>query len=72
MSLIPGWKIMAHKNVVKYVDSAHFAVPQGARAVELVSGGESALMQEGHCAHGTSWRSQSGMWATGARRTRSP
>ena len=39
VSPLPGWKIMSYKKVVKYVDAAHFAVPRGARAVELVSGG---------------------------------
>ncbi|GJN27183.1 hypothetical protein PR202_gb15180 [Eleusine coracana subsp. coracana] len=56
VSPLPGWKIMAHKKVVRYVDSAHFAVPQGARAVELVSGGESALMQEVGTVVGTWYR----------------
>ncbi|KAG0458018.1 hypothetical protein HPP92_023175 [Vanilla planifolia] len=30
---------------VKYIDAAHFAVPEGRRAVELVAGRESALAQ---------------------------
>lgn len=30
---------------VKYIDSAHFSVPQGRRAVELVAGKESAIGQ---------------------------
>ncbi|GAB4842152.1 Protein DUF642 L-GALACTONO-1,4-LACTONE-RESPONSIVE GENE 2 [Ancistrocladus abbreviatus] len=30
---------------VKYVDAAHFAVPEGSRAVELVAGKESAIAQ---------------------------
>ncbi|XAR70943.1 hypothetical protein NMG60_11027991 [Bertholletia excelsa] len=30
---------------VKYIDSAHFSVPQGQRAVELVAGKESAIAQ---------------------------
>jgi hypothetical protein len=43
-SPLPGWMIVSSK-AVKYVDAAHFAVPQGARAVELVAGRESALVQ---------------------------
>jgi hypothetical protein len=46
VSPLPGWKVMAYKKSVRYVDSAHFAVPRGARAVELVSGVEAALLQE--------------------------
>ncbi|CAN6235487.1 unnamed protein product [Urochloa humidicola] len=46
VSPLPGWKIMSYRKVVRYVDSAHFAVPGGARAVELVSGVETALVQE--------------------------
>lgn len=46
VSPLPGWKIMSFSKVVKYVDSAHFAVPQGRCAVELVSGVETALVQE--------------------------
>ncbi|KAG8082513.1 hypothetical protein GUJ93_ZPchr0014g47135 [Zizania palustris] len=45
-SPLPGWMIMSDTKVVKYVDSAHHAVPQGARAVELVAGRETALVQE--------------------------
>ncbi|WCJ40628.1 hypothetical protein M5689_021540 [Euphorbia peplus] len=43
-SPLPGWIIESLK-AVKYVDSAHFAVPQGKRGVELVGGKESALAQ---------------------------
>ncbi|CAL5068652.1 unnamed protein product [Urochloa decumbens] len=46
VSPLPGWKIMSYRKVVKYVDSAHHAVPGGGRAVELVSGVETALVQE--------------------------
>lgn len=45
-SPLPGWTIMSDTKVVKYVDAAHHAVPQGARAVELVAGRECALVQE--------------------------
>ncbi|KXG26629.1 uncharacterized protein LOC8060196 [Sorghum bicolor] len=55
VSPLPGWKIMSYKKSVKYVDSAHFAVPRGARAVELVSGVETALMQEVYTTVEGSW-----------------
>ncbi|KAL6650961.1 hypothetical protein ACP70R_009886 [Stipagrostis hirtigluma subsp. patula] len=45
-SPLPGWMIMSDTKVVKYVDAAHFAVPQGNYAVELVAGREAALVQE--------------------------
>lgn len=43
-SPLPGWIIESLK-AVKYVDSAHFSVPEGKRAVELVAGKESAIAQ---------------------------
>ncbi|XP_074286412.1 BIIDXI-like protein At5g11420 [Silene latifolia] len=43
-SPLPGWMVESLK-AVKYVDSDHFYVPQGKRAVELVAGKESALAQ---------------------------
>ncbi|CAL5031260.1 unnamed protein product [Urochloa decumbens] len=46
VSPLPGWTVMSYRKVVKYVDSAHHAVPGGGRAVELVSGVETALVQE--------------------------
>ena len=55
VSPLPGWKIMSYKKVVKYVDAAHFAVPRGARAVELVSGVETALVQEVHATVEGGW-----------------
>ncbi|OEL37255.1 hypothetical protein BAE44_0001727 [Dichanthelium oligosanthes] len=55
VSPLPGWKVMSYKKVVKYVDSAHFAVPRGARAVELVSGVETALVQEVYTTVEGSW-----------------
>ncbi|KAH6758308.1 transmembrane protein [Perilla frutescens var. frutescens] len=39
-----GWMIESLK-AVKYIDSDHFHVPEGKRAVELVAGRESALAQ---------------------------
>ncbi|XP_078428859.1 BIIDXI-like protein At5g11420 [Wolffia australiana] len=41
---LPGWMVESLK-AVKYVDNAHFSVPRGGRAVELVAGRESALTQ---------------------------
>ncbi|KAL6650958.1 hypothetical protein ACP70R_009883 [Stipagrostis hirtigluma subsp. patula] len=46
VSPLPGWTVMSDTKSVKYVDAAHHAVPRGARAVELVSGVETALLQE--------------------------
>ncbi|CAI0422506.1 unnamed protein product [Linum tenue] len=43
-SPLVGWIIESLK-AVKYVDSAHFKVPKGKRAVELVAGRESAVSQ---------------------------
>lgn len=43
-SPLPGWIIESLK-AVKYIDSDHFAVPEGRRAVELVAGKESAVSQ---------------------------
>ncbi|KAK1686901.1 hypothetical protein QYE76_047749 [Lolium multiflorum] len=46
VSPLPGWMVMSYSKVAKYVDAAHYAVPGGARAVELVVGSEVALVQE--------------------------
>lgn len=43
-SPLPGWMVESLK-AVNYIDSAHFKVPQGKSAVELVGGKESALAQ---------------------------
>lgn len=43
-SPLPGWMIESLK-AVKYIDAAHFTVPEGRRAVELVAGKESAIAQ---------------------------
>ncbi|KAL5976992.1 hypothetical protein ACLOJK_021330 [Asimina triloba] len=43
-SPLPGWMIESLK-AVKYIDSEHFAVPEGKRAIELVAGKESAIAQ---------------------------
>ncbi|KAA8541872.1 hypothetical protein F0562_023024 [Nyssa sinensis] len=43
-SPLPGWMIESLK-AVKYIDSDHFAVPEGKGAVELVAGKESVIAQ---------------------------
>lgn len=43
-SPLPGWMVESLK-AVKYIDAAHFSVPSGRRAVELVAGKESAIAQ---------------------------
>ncbi|KAF8393265.1 hypothetical protein HHK36_021506 [Tetracentron sinense] len=43
-SPLPGWMVESLK-AVKYIDSVHFSVPEGKRAVELVAGKESAIAQ---------------------------
>lgn len=43
-SPIPGWIIESLK-AVRYIDAAHFSVPAGQYAVELVAGRESAIAQ---------------------------
>jgi hypothetical protein len=56
VSPLPGWKVMSSSKVVKYINSAHFAVPHGSYAVELVAGGEAALVQEVDTVPGSSCR----------------
>ncbi|KAK3144391.1 hypothetical protein QOZ80_4AG0312400 [Eleusine coracana subsp. coracana] len=53
---LPGWKIMSYSKSVKYVDAAHYSVPHGAHAVELVSGVETALVQDVDTVAGGSYR----------------
>ncbi|KAF3489478.1 hypothetical protein F2Q69_00056290 [Brassica cretica] len=43
-SPLPGWMVESLK-AVKYVDTEHFSIPQGRRAIELVVGKESAIAQ---------------------------
>ena len=50
------WMVLSTTKSVKYVDAAHYAVPRSARAVELVAGGESALVQEVGTVPGWSYR----------------
>lgn len=53
-SPLPGWQIVSLK-AVKYVDSDHFSVPQGKRAVELVAGRESVISQTARTSPGTQY-----------------
>ncbi|KAG4178964.1 hypothetical protein ERO13_A10G077000v2 [Gossypium hirsutum] len=43
-SPLPGWIIESLK-AIKHIDSEHFSVPQGKRAIELIAGKESAVAQ---------------------------
>lgn len=43
-SSLPGWTVESNR-AVRFVDSDHFAVPQGKRAVELLSGKEGIISQ---------------------------
>lgn len=43
-SPLPGWIIESLK-AVRFIDAAHFSVPEGQYAVELVAGRESAIAQ---------------------------
>ncbi|XP_074312616.1 BIIDXI-like protein At5g11420 [Silene latifolia] len=43
-SPLPAWMIESHK-AVKYIDSLHFFVPEGQRAIELIGGKESSIAQ---------------------------
>jgi hypothetical protein len=56
MSPLPGWKIMSYSKSVKYIGSSGFAVPKGGHAVELVSGLETALVQDVDTVEGASYR----------------
>lgn len=54
-SPLPAWMIESLK-AVKYIDSNHFSVPQGKRAVELVAGKESAIAQVARTKVGTTYQ----------------
>ncbi|OMO80680.1 hypothetical protein COLO4_23985 [Corchorus olitorius] len=54
-SPLPGWMVESLK-AVKYIDSAHFFVPQGRRAIELVGGKESAIAQIARTIIGKTYR----------------
>ncbi|KAF7852115.1 hypothetical protein BT93_L0511 [Corymbia citriodora subsp. variegata] len=43
-SSLPGWNVESNR-AVRYIDSDHFSVPQGKRAVELLSGKEGIISQ---------------------------
>uniref|UniRef100_A0A7N0T4A4 DUF642 domain-containing protein n=1 Tax=Kalanchoe fedtschenkoi TaxID=63787 RepID=A0A7N0T4A4_KALFE len=44
MTSLPGWTVESNR-AVRFVDSYHFSVPQGKRAVELLSGKEGIISQ---------------------------
>lgn len=57
VSPLPGWAVMSDSKVVKYyTNSPPFVVPHGSYAVELVAGGEAALVQEVDTVPGSSCR----------------
>ncbi|KAL5774028.1 hypothetical protein ACOSP7_011585 [Xanthoceras sorbifolium] len=43
-SSLPGWMVESNR-AVRYIDSYHYSVPQGKRAIELVSGKEGIISQ---------------------------
>lgn len=43
-SSLPGWNVESNR-AVRYIDSYHFSVPQGKRAIELLSGKEGIIAQ---------------------------
>ncbi|KAK2996654.1 hypothetical protein RJ639_025115 [Escallonia herrerae] len=43
-SSLPGW-IVESNRAVRYIDSYHFSIPQGKRAIELLSGKEGIISQ---------------------------
>lgn len=43
-SPLPAWMVDSLK-AVKYIDSGHFSIPKGRRAIELVAGKESSISQ---------------------------
>ncbi|CAI8590845.1 unnamed protein product [Vicia faba] len=43
-SSLPGW-IVESNRAVRYIDSDHYAIPQGRRAIELLSGKEGIISQ---------------------------
>ncbi|KAL6650957.1 hypothetical protein ACP70R_009882 [Stipagrostis hirtigluma subsp. patula] len=55
-SPLSPWVVLSSTKSVKYVDAPHFAVPHGSRAVELVSGMETALVQTVSTVPGRSYR----------------
>ncbi|EES11052.1 hypothetical protein BDA96_06G146900 [Sorghum bicolor] len=57
-SPLSPWMILSSTKSVKYVDAPHHVVPHGARAVELVSGMETALVQNATTVPGLPYRLQ--------------
>lgn len=57
-SPLSPWMVMSSTKSVKYVDAPHHVVPHGARAVELVSGVETALVQNVTTVPGLPYRLQ--------------
>ena len=55
-SPLSPWMILSSTKSVKYLDAAHYAVPRGARAGELVAGAEAALVQDVGTAPGRPYR----------------
>nr|BAC24914.1 hypothetical protein [Oryza sativa Japonica Group]BAC82937.1 hypothetical protein [Oryza sativa Japonica Group] len=55
-SSLSPWMILSTTKSVKYIDTAHYAVPGGARVVELVTGMETAMVQEVSTVPGLSYR----------------
>ncbi|CAD6260420.1 unnamed protein product [Miscanthus lutarioriparius] len=45
-SPLSPWMVLSTTKSVKYLDAAHYTVPHGAHAVELLSGVETALVQD--------------------------
>ena len=43
-SSLPGWTVEATR-AIRYIDSDHYAVPEGKRAIELLSGKEGIISQ---------------------------
>ncbi|CAL9074722.1 unnamed protein product [Musa acuminata var. zebrina] len=68
-SALPGWMVESNR-AVRYIDSYHFDVPQGKRAVELLSGkeGSSPRWWRQPLRSSTASPSRSGPLATPARR----
>ncbi|XP_031475489.1 uncharacterized protein LOC116247448 [Nymphaea colorata] len=44
-SAVPGWAVKSLKSI-RYIDSDHYTVPEGRRAVELLAGKEGVLVQQ--------------------------
>ncbi|KAG2684783.1 hypothetical protein I3843_10G088400 [Carya illinoinensis] len=44
ISSLPGWNVESNR-AIRYIDSDHYTVPQGKRAVELLSGKEGIISQ---------------------------